>query len=220
VTTRSYGEACLIAHGLDLVGERWALLIARELALGPRRFTDLRAGLPAIAPNVLTQRLQELEHAGVIERRKLPPPAAAWVYELTEWGRELEPILMAIGTWAARAPAPPASDRVSAVSLILSLRGSFDAARAAGVDSRVRLQIEGEVYDLQIGGGRLEVARGPVGTPDLVITANPSVLAAIIARRDDAKHARTRGDLVLEGDAKLFKRFVGLFEPYGTPRRA
>ena len=90
---RSYDDGCAAAHALDLVGERWALLVVRELVLGPRRFTDLRAGLPGISPNVLTQRLEELEQGSVVRRRKLPPPAASWVYELTEWGAQLEGVL-------------------------------------------------------------------------------------------------------------------------------
>src|SRR5436189_5833106 len=101
---RTYGESCAASHALDLVGERWALLIVRELLLGPKRFTDLRAGLPAISPNVLTQRLEELERAGVLRRRKLLPPAGAWVYELTEWGLDLEPVIIALGRWGARSP--------------------------------------------------------------------------------------------------------------------
>src|SRR5207248_7286064 len=101
-TTRTYGDGCAIARALDLVGERWALLVVRELLLGPKRFTDLRSGLPNASPNVLSERLRELEEAGVLRRRKLPPPAAAWVYELTAWGRDLEPVVTALGRWGSR----------------------------------------------------------------------------------------------------------------------
>src|SRR5215218_8341047 len=101
---RDYFDGCGAAHALDLIGERWALLVVRELVLGPKRFTDLRAGLPGISPNVLTQRLEELESGGILRRRKLPPPAAAWVYELTDWGLELERVIMALGRWGARSP--------------------------------------------------------------------------------------------------------------------
>src|SRR5213594_4101922 len=103
-TKRSYSDGCAMAHSLDLIGERWALLVVRELLLGPKRFTDLRDALPGISPNVLTQRLEELERTSILKRRKLPPPAAAWVYELTEWGLELESVVMALGRWAARSP--------------------------------------------------------------------------------------------------------------------
>src|SRR5215213_1670346 len=103
VAKRTYCDGCAAAHALDLVGERWALLVARELILGPKRFTDLRAGLPGISPNVLSMRLDELEKVAVVRRLRLPPPAGQ-VYELTEWGRELEPILLQLGRWGARSP--------------------------------------------------------------------------------------------------------------------
>src|ERR687884_2186422 len=102
MTARSYRQFCGIARALDLVGERWALLVVRELVLGPKRFSDLREGLPGIATNVLTQRLQQLRRDGVVARRRLPPPAASSVYELTEYGQELVPIMLALGRWGAR----------------------------------------------------------------------------------------------------------------------
>src|ERR1051325_728736 len=104
ITKRSYEDAYGSAHALDLVGERWALLVMRELMLGPRRFSDLRAGLPGISANVLTQRLEWLEDTGVLARRELPPPSGARVYELTEWGYEAEPIFRVVGRWGARSP--------------------------------------------------------------------------------------------------------------------
>src|SRR4051812_9347702 len=130
-TMRTYGDGCGIAHALDLVGERWALLVVRELLLGPKRFTDLRTGLPNVSPNVLAQRLRELEAAAIVRRRKLPPPAGSWTYELTEWGHELEPIAMSLGTWALRSPAFGGNDApVSLDSVILALGTFFDAAAA------------------------------------------------------------------------------------------
>src|SRR5258706_120419 len=99
---RSYGDPCGIARALDLVGERWALLVVRELVLGPKRFTDLRDGLPGLSPDVLTERLRDLEQAGIVRRRTLAPPAGSRVYELTGWGRELEPVLVALGRWGSR----------------------------------------------------------------------------------------------------------------------
>src|SRR3954449_5481225 len=120
LSRRTYEDACAAAHALDLVGDRWALLVMRELMLGPKRFSDLRASLPGISANVLTQRLEGLETAGVLVKRKLPPPAAAQVYELTEWGYESEPIFQALGRWAARSPTHDPSLPLSAVSLFLS----------------------------------------------------------------------------------------------------
>src|SRR5919198_6110493 len=104
MTSRTYEQFCGVARALDLVGERWALLVVRDLVLGPKRFTDLRRGLPGMGTNILAARLKELEHAGVVRRRTLPPPAASAVYELTEWGHELEPVVLALGRWGSRAP--------------------------------------------------------------------------------------------------------------------
>src|SRR5882672_9629447 len=128
---RSYDDGCAAAHALDLIGERWALLVVRELVLGPKRFTDLRAGLPGISPNVLTQRLEELERASVVRRRKLSPPAGAWVYELTDWGRGLEPAIMALGRWATRSPHFPQGASIGVDALMLSFRTMFDSKAAA-----------------------------------------------------------------------------------------
>src|SRR5437764_1279754 len=125
-TSRSYADLCPVARGLDVVGERWALLVVRELVLGAQRFSDLRRALPRASSNMLTDRLRELEARGVIQRRMLPPPAASWVYELTERGRELEPVLDALGTWG-RAEPPPADGSLTATSVLIFLRGSARA---------------------------------------------------------------------------------------------
>src|SRR5215210_4378763 len=138
---RQYHDACGAAHALDLVGERWALLVMRELMLGPKRFSDLRASLPGISANVLTQRLEGLESAGVLTRRKLPPPAAAQVYELTPWGYEGEPVILALGRWAVRSPQHDPSLPLSAVSLMLSFRAMFDPQRAGDVRADVGFRI-------------------------------------------------------------------------------
>src|SRR5947209_1526200 len=138
---RRYDDACGAAHALDLVGERWALLVMRELMLGPKRFSDLRRDLPGISANVLTQRLEGLEEAGVLARRRLPPPSSNQVYELTPWGYEAEPILQVLGRWAARSPGHDPRLPLSAVSLLLSFRTRVDPARAAGRDIRVALRI-------------------------------------------------------------------------------
>ena len=129
---RTYDDGCAAAHALDLVGERWALLVVRELLLGPKRFTDLRAGT-AMSPNVLAQRLRELERAGVVRRRKLPPPAASRIYELTEWGLELEPVIISLGRWGALAPSKPCDAALGVDSLVLSFRTMFDARVAEGL---------------------------------------------------------------------------------------
>src|SRR5436305_12188998 len=123
---RSYDDPCGLARALDVIGERWALLGVRELLLGPKRFTDLRAGLPHVGPDVLAQRLRDLEQAGVVRRGKLPPPAGSRVYELTDWGRELEPVVLGLGRWGSRAPFPAQPGELGADSLILALKTLFD----------------------------------------------------------------------------------------------
>src|SRR5205807_9422161 len=123
-----------MAHALDLVGERWAVLVVRELLLGPKRFTDLRAGLPHVGPDMLSQRLRELEEAGVVKRSKLPPPAASRVYELTDWGRELEPVVLALGRWGSRSPRPETDAPLGTDALMIALRTLFDPARADGLE--------------------------------------------------------------------------------------
>src|SRR5947208_16583575 len=124
-TKRTYGDGCAIAYGLDVVGERWALLVVRELLLGPKRFTDLKKGLPNASPNVISERLRELEQAGVVRRDKLPPPAGSRVYALTDWGRELEHVVVSLGHWAARSPSPLPDAPMGADSMMLPLRARF-----------------------------------------------------------------------------------------------
>src|SRR4051794_2421540 len=140
-TKRTYGDGCGIAHALDLVGERWALLVVRELLLGPKRFTDLRDGLPNASPNVLSQRLRELEQAAIIQRRKLPPPAGSWVYELPDWGHDLKPVALALGTWALRSPSFPPDAAVGTDSVILALGTFFDGEAAEDLDARYELRL-------------------------------------------------------------------------------
>src|ERR1019366_5540152 len=127
-TDRSYGDACGIARALDVVGERWALLVVRELLLGPQRFSDLRRALASASSNLFADRLRELEGHGVVRRRKLAPPAGCWGYELSEWGRQREPFVLALGRWGVRAPLPPAPATLSAPSVLLYLRSSAHPA--------------------------------------------------------------------------------------------
>ena len=208
---RWYEDACAAAHALDLVGERWALLVMRELIFGPRRFSDLRAGLPGISANILTLRLEGLEAAGVVIRRRLPPPSAAQVYELTPWGRESEPIFMALGRWAARSPLHDPTLPFSAASLLLSLRTMLDARRAEGIEARIGLRLGREAFSLQLRGGRIEVAAGEAEAPDAVLSGEPPVLAAAIYGGQPLEALEEAGALRIEGDRVLVRWFVALF---------
>jgi DNA-binding HxlR family transcriptional regulator len=208
---RHYEDACAAAHALDLVGERWALLVMRELMLGPKRFSDLRDSLPGISANVLTQRLEGLEAAGVLVRRKLPPPVGAQVYELTEWGYESEPIFQALGRWAARSPLHDPTLPFSAASFCLSLRTMLDPARAEGLDARIGFRLGRETVLAHLAGGKIEIARGAVDGADLIFEGAPPVVAGAIYGGQPLEALEAAGALHLEGDRALAQRFVGLF---------
>jgi len=220
VGKRSYDDGCAAAHALDLIGERWALLVVRELALGPKRFTDLRAGLPGISPNVLSQRLQDLEDASILIRRKLPPPAAIWVYQLTDWGLELEPIIRDIGRWAARSPHLPQGRPLSVNSFVLSLRTMFDPVTAAGFQARIGLQLGEQNFLAEISEGRLLLPAGVAAPLDAVLAGDPNALAAVIYGGQDLAAAVRAGQLAVDGDISVVERFVRLFPlPEPAPAR-
>jgi DNA-binding HxlR family transcriptional regulator len=166
---RSYGDRCGVARALDLVGERWALLVVRELLLGPKRFTDLRAGLPNLGPDVLSQRLRDLEAIGVVRRAKLPPPASSQVYELTAWGQELEPVVLGLGAWGSRAPFPDGDARLGVDSAVLALKTLFDPASAGSIDEEFELRLGPERFRARVANGALAVARGGAEDPLAVI---------------------------------------------------
>jgi len=210
-TTRTYGDGCAIAVGLDLVGERWALLVIRELLLGPKRYTDLRTGLPNASPNVLSQRLRELERAGVVRRSKLPPPAASRVYELTDWGRELEDTVIALGNWAARSPSRPSDAPVGADSMILALRSRLDSDAAGGLRAVYDLRLGEDRFRIEVAGDAIEVARGSADHADATIDTDPDALAAVLWGDRSLADAQRSGTLTIVGDEAAVKRFLRLF---------
>ena len=183
-TSRTYGEACGIPRALDRVGERWALLVVRELMLGPKRFTDLKTGLPHASPNVLAQRLRELEQTGVVRKRRLPPPAASQVYELTEWGRELESVLVALGRWGARAPLDPECMGMSVDSHVVSLATLFDPERAGDFEARLELRMGEDVFRAVIADGEIDAGHGEVAVARRGAHARPRHAARADPRRD------------------------------------
>jgi DNA-binding HxlR family transcriptional regulator/putative sterol carrier protein len=208
---RTYGDRCGIARALDAVGERWALLVVRELLLGPKRFTDLRTGLPHASPNVLSQRLRELEQAGIVRRRTLAPPAASKLYELTDRGLALEPVVIELGRWGAGTPPPPPGVGMSLDSTILSLRTLFDAGRADGLAATLRLRVGDQRFVAAVSGGRLEVVRGEAESADATVATDHATLLALIRGRRTLAEAVRAGDVVLEGDERAVARFVSLF---------
>jgi DNA-binding HxlR family transcriptional regulator len=212
--TRTYGEGCGIAHALDLVGQRWALLVVRELLLGPKRFTDLRSGLPNASPNVLSERLRELEQGGIVQRRRLPPPAGSSVYELTSWGSELEPVVRSLGSWGARSPDFPEDAPVGSDSVVLALRAFFDPQAANGLDARYELRLGENTFRIEIAGGRFDVDRGPAEDPDAVIETDAGTLRAVLWQGCALDAAQRTGDLEIQGDRRAAERFVRLFTQY------
>lgn len=208
---RTYGDACGVARALDRVGERWALMVVRELLLGAKRFTDLRAGLPHVSADVLAQRLRELEDAGVVRRRKLPPPAAVQVYELTDWGRELEPVVMSLGAWGARAPLADPEVGMSVDSHALMMRTLFDPARANGFAARLELRLAGQPFRAEVRDGRIDVVHGELPDADATAAMEPATLVALVLGQRSYEDAVAAGDVAVEGDAGAVARFLTLF---------
>ncbi|HEY6868791.1 MAG TPA: helix-turn-helix domain-containing protein, partial [Novosphingobium sp.] len=172
-----YDDACGTALAMELVGERWALLVVRELMFGGRRFSDLRAALPGISAKVLTERLEGLERAGIVARRQLPPPGAVQVYELTPWGYQADEAIMALGRWAAASPHHDPTLPLSAASLMLSFRTMFDPGRAGAAALPVEITVGAEPFTVQIGGGRLTITRGQ--SPQAALRLRAPVAAVI-----------------------------------------
>jgi DNA-binding HxlR family transcriptional regulator len=210
-TKRTYDDGCAAAHALDLVGERWALLVVRELLLGPKRFTDLRAGLPHTSPNVLAERLRGLEAAGIVRRRRLPPPAASKIYELTAWGEELEPVIIKLGRWGARSPSRPHDAPLGVDSLILSFRTMFDPDTAEDLEASYELRMGEDRFRAEVSGGTFEVERGSAERPDATIEADSNTLAGLVYAGRPLSEALRSGDVKIEGDEAAAERFLSLF---------
>lgn len=215
---RTYRQYCPVAHALDLIGDRWVLLIVRDLFLGPKRFTDLREGLPGIGTNVLTDRLKGLERAGVIGRRTLPPPAASAVYELTERGRELEAPIVALARWGGRSLGPRLPEQsVSVDSVMLALRAAFAAASGHGApvvyEARVAEPAFDAVFAVRVDDDGVEVIRGPAVAADVGLLTDVETVYAVANGRELWRDAIERGAVQIDGDpagaAHLLDRLGG-----------
>jgi len=200
--SRSVQDGCGIAHASELLGQRWALLVVRELLLGPKRFTDLRAGIPDISPNVLGQRLRELEESGIVRRRKLAPPAAVQVYELTEWGGELEPAVLALGRWASASPSFPRDAEMGPDSLVLAIKSTFNPARADGLDASYELWLGEIPFRVRVGNGRIQVERGEADDADATIRSDPNTIASVVFGENRLGKAVEAGDIQLDGSRR------------------
>ncbi len=204
-TRRRYDDACGTAHALELIGDRWTLLVLRELMLGGRRFSELRADLPGLSANVLTRRLSELEERGLARRRALPPPASVQVYEATPWGLEAEPVIQALGRWAARSTLHDPTLPISGVSILLSFRTMIDEKRARKVDAKVGFVFGRDRYVARVRKGRIRIAQGAVEECDAVISAAPTTLAGVVYG------GAPIDSLGISGDREIVEKFVTLF---------
>lgn len=208
---REYGQFCGLVRALELVGERWALLIVRDLLVSPKRFTDLLHGLPRIPTNILSARLKELEQAGIVRRRVLPRPSGAVVYELTEYGTELEDIVLRLGRWGAKALTQPGpEDIVTVDSMLMAMRATFHPEAAQGLTVSYELRMGPIVLHVRIDNGQLQVAPGALPEADLVIETGPAIKALMAGELSPAD-AIANGSVRLTGDPRLLSRFVETF---------
>ena len=211
-TKRTYGDRCGVARALDIVGERWALLVVRELLLGPKRFTDLRAGLPHVGPDILAQRLRELEASGVVRRGTLPPPAGSRIYELTERGQQLEPVVLALGRFGSVAPFPPGEAQIGVDAVVIALKTLFAPGAADGLSASYELRLGEQHFRCGVADGRLdgrprERPRRPT-PPSRPTPGRWPPSSGTAATLDEARRS---GDLAVSGDQEAVTRLLGLF---------
>jgi len=208
---RWYDDACGTALALELVGERWSLLIVRELMFGGRRFSELKASLPGISANILTQRLEGMEQTGILVRRKLPPPASVQIYELTPWGYESETAIQELGRWAARSPDHDTTLPLSAASIMLSFRTMLSAERSAGLEATIGFRMGPESFVARVGNGAIPIRRDDPSGADAVFTTDPMTLASVVYGGRPIADAEACGTMTITGDRALAERFTNLF---------
>lgn len=213
---RTYQQYCPMAYSLDIIGERWTLLIIRELLFGPRRFTDLHEGLPGVGSNLLSQRLKDLEQANIIERSKLPPPARTDAYRLTEAGRDLEPVMIALLQWGKRflQMSPPEGDIHSVMSLMCGLKEIFQPHLAQDTRLTTEMHIDAEVFRIRIREGMLDIRQGLADEADLIFQVSLDTLLLLLGEIMLPQEAIDSGMLLVShGNHDMVKSFWNLFEP-------
>jgi DNA-binding HxlR family transcriptional regulator len=204
-----------VARALDLVGERWALLVVRELLLGPKRFSGLVRGLPAVSQNVLSQRLRELERDGVLRRCRTGPPASTRGYELTERGQQLAPVLIELGRWGS-AGAQTSTAELGVDALVLALRTRFQPAHAVGLLAWVELVLDPDRFALTVADERFTVRRGGLDDPDAVLRTDPGTLRELAFRGRPLDEMIAAGRATVTGNRRAAVRVLGCFLPAPT----
>ena len=211
VGKRKYDDGCAVAQALDMLGERWALLVVRDLLLGPKRFTDLLKGLPGASPDVLTQRLRDLGDAGVVQRRRLGPPAGTWVYELTPWGTDLETIVVGLARWAHGSPQMRYDLPLGTDSVMLSVKTLFDGHAAGDLDAKIALMLNDEPFWIRINDGKLSMARGDIAHPDVTIETDTATLVSVLQTDRTIDDAVAVDEFRLTGNRGVVDRFFETF---------
>jgi DNA-binding HxlR family transcriptional regulator len=208
---RSYGQYCTLARALDVVGERWTLLVIRELLNGPKRFTDLIDGLPGIGRNLLAARLRSLEAAGLVRRSELPPPAASKVYELTDDGRALGPALAELSKWGIeRLGEPERGLAFRPIWVINSMTYMADPSASTGVHERYEFRVDADVFHLSVDDGVVEARTGPAERPNLVVTVGAETLEAIFLGEKSAEEAIAAGEVGFDGPAEAIGHLLAI----------
>jgi DNA-binding HxlR family transcriptional regulator len=209
---RSYEQYCAVAKALDLIGERWTLLVLRDLVhLGPRRFSDLRDGLPGIGANLLTQRLRRLEREGLVRRRRLPSPAASVVYELTELGAALEPTIIELGRWGGNfMGARRRAERFFPSGHISAIRATFRSDEARGIRASYEFRIDGQSFHVEIDDGSVDAALGEADDPDLLVVTDVETSIDLMERRVKPREALRAGRVAIDGTAAELEHCIDL----------
>ena len=213
MSKRSYNQYCTVARALDIVGERWTLLMVRELLTGPKRFKDLLEGLPGIGTNLLAARLKDLEGYGIVRRATLPPPAASKVYELTELGQSLEPVIAALGGWGLEflGTPPDQEDELRPAWAVVAMRSALKQEAARGLQETYEFRIDEEAFHLRVNDGEVEALQGPAVDPDLVVWGDTQAFLALATGRVEPKEALGSGEIRIEGNQEILARCLEIF---------
>ncbi len=216
MSRRSYNQYCSAAKALDVIGDRWLLLLVRELLLGPRRFTDLQDGLPGIGPNRLTEKLKQLQANGLVRRATLPPPAGSAVYELTENGCALEPVVVELARWGLGLLGDPADDRWRPEWSVLALRARFQPEAARGVNEAYQFRVNDVDFYALVQDGRHETALGAAENPAVTITADATTFLAVASGGLLIEQAIESGGYRIAGDTEALARCMAIYKPPST----